>query len=363
MPPHRLVGGDGVAQQGDGEILAALAAGRINTVTAIEALAAGAAWSPPPEATPVPTPAGRGPGGGRPATIAIATPPSPPPPEVALAALEGLIGLEAVKQAAREIYALSAVGRLRREALLPAAPTALHMVFRGPPGTGKTTVARAFGEAFRAMGALERGQLVEVERADLVGEYVGHTAQRTREAVTRALGGVLFVDEAYALARGGEKDFGREAIDTLVRQMEEHRSRLVVVLAGYPAEMDAFLATNPGLASRIPIHLDFRDYDVGELTAIGRAMLRERGYRLSAEADARLGHAIVRRLAADGERHGNARSVRNLVELALRRHAVRILAAPELAAGNRTLLSTVEVEDLLPTPRPGAHAPPLGCEG
>lgn len=283
--------------------------------------------------------------GPRPVPVPAAPAPvPPPPPDVALAPLEGLVGLESVKAAAREIYALHAVSRLRRAVGLRAEATALHMVFRGPPGTGKTTVARAFGEALRRMGALERGHLVEVERGDLVGEYVGHTARRTREAVERALGGVLFVDEAYALARGGEKDFGREAVDTLVRQMEEHRHRLVVILAGYGEEMDALLAMNPGLASRIPIRLDFPDFSPAELVAIARAMYRDRGYVLSPAADARLPHLLARGLAEMGEGRGNARAVRNLVERSLRRHALRVLStarAPDFA-----LLATVLPEDI-----------------
>jgi stage V sporulation protein K len=329
------------------DLLAAVAAGRIGAFEALGRLAAPA--GPPAQATPtarsLPTvPAAHA--GGR------LAPRPPPPPEVALAALDGLIGLEAVKDAAREIYAMCALSSLRRSLGLEVTPAALHMVFRGPPGTGKTTVARALGQALAAMGALERGHLVEVERADLVGEYVGHTAQRTREAIHRALGGVLFIDEAYALARGGDKDFGREAIDTLVRQMEEERERLVVVLAGYPDEMDALLATNPGLASRIPIRLDFPEYTPTELVAIARDMYRRRGYALSAEAERRLPGLAVRALAAEGDSRGNARSVRNLVERSLRRHARRVL--DRLARGaplEPALLSTLEPEDIAP-----AHA-------
>jgi len=305
---------------------------------------------------------GAGPGDGAPPpaqTPAQAAPRRPPPPDEALVELDALVGLETVKATAREIYAGFAVAALRRDLGLPAEPAALHMVFRGPPGTGKTTVARAFGAALRAAGALERGHLVEVERADLVGEYVGHTAQRTREAVRRALGGVLFVDEAYALARGGERDFGREAIDTLVRQMEEHRGSLVVVLAGYPDEMAAFLATNPGLSSRIPIHLDFPPYRPSELVQIARAMFALRGYVLGAGAEERLPHLVVRALAADGEATGNARAVRNLVERSLRRHAVRVLGAGGGATLDAAVLSTIVPEDIAPPAPPHGDAPAI----
>jgi stage V sporulation protein K len=332
-----------LAPRWEDEVLGDVESGRMGGLSAVRRLA-GRSLDPTPTKPVAPV------SGPAPRLAAPQPPPPPPPPEVALAALDRLVGLDAVKETAREVYAMHAVARLRREVGLLAEPTALHMVFRGPPGTGKTTVARAFGQAFRAMGALERGHLVEVERADLVGEYVGHTAQRTREAVNRALGGVLFVDEAYALASGGEKDFGREAIDTLVRQMEEQRNRLVVVLAGYPQEMDVFLATNPGLASRIPIHLDFRDYSMQELVVIARGMIADRGYRLAPDAESRLPNLVVRHMAAEGEARGNARSVRNLVERALRRHAVRVLASSPAAPRDRTLLSTLQVDDLKAAP-------------
>lgn len=295
---------------------------------------------------------------------------SPPPPaHVALASLEPLVGLTEVKRVANEVYAMHAVARMRRSLSLTADEMALHMIFTGRPGTGKTTVARAFAHAFETMGVLTRGHLVEVDRSDLVGEYVGHTAQRTREVVARARGGVLFVDEAYSLSRGGEKDFGREALDTLVRLMEEHRGDLVVILAGYPREMEALLALNPGLRSRIPIRVDFPDYTPGELTEIALRLYSERGYVLAPGALQRLPHFIAR-LVLREEEHlgpstpsaGNARTVRNLVEASLRRAAVRMLrvieSSPERSL-DRTFLSTVEVEDLTSerSEQPaGAHA-------
>src|SRR5690606_23632794 len=161
-------------------------------------------------------------------------------------------------------------------------PLVLHMIFKGNPGTGKTTVARICGRMFKEMGVLPKGHLVECERADLVGEYIGHTAHRTREQIKKAMGGILFIDEAYSLARGGEKDFGKEAIDTLVKAIEDHTNEFVLILAGYQREMEHFLMANPGLKSRFPIHIDFPDYSADELFQIAHLMLRERQYRLTA---------------------------------------------------------------------------------
>ena len=165
-----------------------------------------------------------------------------------MAELDALIGLAPVKELVRELAALVEIQRRRAAAGLSTEPMALHMVFTGNPGTGKTTVARLLARLFHGLGVLPREHLVECERADLVGEYIGHTAQRTREQIRKALGGVLFVDEAYALARGGEKDFGKEAIDTLVKAMEDHKDEFIVILAGYRDEMEQFLSVNPGLA-------------------------------------------------------------------------------------------------------------------
>ena len=247
--------------------------------------------------------------------------------EEALAELDGLVGLVRVKELIRELQAYVEIQQRRREADLAAESLVLHMIFKGNPGTGKTTVARILARILREMGVLSKGHLVEVERADLVGEYIGHTAQKTRGQVQKALGGVLFVDEAYSLARGGEKDFGKEAIDTLVRAMEEHRENLVLILAGYRAEMDWFLLQNPGLRSRFPIHMEFSDYTAGELLAIAEVMLTQRQYRLTEEARARL-EAYLRE-APERARHdgGNARAVRNLIERAIRRQAVRLVRA------------------------------------
>ena len=199
----------------------------------------------------------------------------------ALADLDAFIGLESVKELVREVQAFVEIQQRRSKARLATEPMALHMIFKGNPGTGKTTVARIFGRMFEAMGVLPKGHLVECERADLVGEYIGHTAQKTREQIRQALGGILFIDEAYSLARGGEKDFGKEAIDTLVKAMEDKKDQLVLILAGYRREMELFLQTNPGLRSRFPIQIDFPDYKTAELIQIADLMLKQREYRLT----------------------------------------------------------------------------------
>lgn len=211
---------------------------------------------------------------------------------------------------------------------------------RGNPGTGKTTVARILGKLYKEIGVLEKGHVVEVERADLVGEYIGHTAQRTREHVKKAMGGVLFIDEAYSLARGGQKDFGKEAIDTLVKAMEDYKTSLVLILAGYPDEMITFLRTNPGLRSRFPFHIDFPDYTPDELIKIAEIMLREREYVFSLRARRKL-FMMVQNRRLD---RGNARWVRNLIEQAIRLHAVRTLSRPTPVT--REHLMTIEPDDI-----------------
>lgn len=240
-----------------------------------------------------------------------------------LAELEALIGLATVKRLIRELQAYVEIQKRRIREKLIAEPLVLHMIFRGNPGTGKTTVARLVGRLFKEMGVLQKGHVIECERADLVGEYIGHTAQKTREQIKKALGGVLFIDEAYSLARGGEKDFGKEAIDALVKAMEDNKDNLVLILAGYRQEMEWFLQTNPGLRSRFPIHIDFPDYTLDELLSIGDTMLKVRQYELTIEAkDALRFH--LQSLLNTHPYAGNARLVRNLVEKTIRKQAVRL---------------------------------------
>ncbi|OPX84292.1 MAG: Stage V sporulation protein K [Pelotomaculum sp. PtaB.Bin104] len=238
--------------------------------------------------------------------------------------LYALIGLQGVKKLIEEIYAFVEIQRQRQKEKLAAEPLVHHMIFKGNPGTGKTTVARIMGKLFKEAGVLPKGHLIEVERADLVGEYIGHTAQKTREQIKRALGGILFIDEAYSLARGGEKDFGKEAIDAMVKGMEDHRDNLILILAGYQDEMDWFEDINPGLRSRFPIHIFFPDYSNVELLAIADLMLQQRQYVLLNGAREELRY-IIEREHKRYERSGNARMVRNLIERALRRQAVRLM--------------------------------------
>lgn len=263
--------------------------------------------------------------------------------ESILAELDALVGLEPVKEVAREIVAYVQIQQKRAQEQLVTASLVSHMIFKGNPGTGKTTVARIISRLFHQMQILSKGHLIEVERADLVGEYIGHTAQKTREQVKKALGGVLFIDEAYSLARGGEKDFGREAIDVLVRAMENHREQFVLILAGYKEEMEWFIRTNPGLRSRFPIQIDFADYNLAELMAIGQKMLAERDYLLSPEAEEEL-ERILRRsiLITETAAMGNARLVRNLIEEAMRRQALRLV---KRARPTRQELMLLEKDD------------------
>ncbi|MDR3586133.1 MAG: AAA family ATPase [Desulfosporosinus sp.] len=237
--------------------------------------------------------------------------------------LEALTGLVTVKRLIRDLQAFVEIQKRRAQEKLIAEPLVLHMIFRGNPGTGKTTVARLVGRLFKEMGVLQKGQVIECERADLVGEYIGHTAQKTREQLKKALGGVLFIDEAYSLARGGEKDFGKEAIDALVKTMEDNKDNLVLILAGYRQEMEWFLQTNPGLRSRFPIHIDFPDYTLDELLSIANLMFKTRQYELTLEAIEAL-RIQLHNLLISHPYAGNARLVRNLVEKTVRKQAVRL---------------------------------------
>jgi stage V sporulation protein K len=245
--------------------------------------------------------------------------------EESLKELDTMIGLKSIKKLVREIQAFAQIQQLRSQQGLLTEPLVLHMIFMGNPGTGKTTVARILGKILQQMGILRKGHLIEVERADLVGEYIGHTAQKTREQIKKALGGILFIDEAYSLARGGEKDFGKESIDCLVKAMEDHKENLIIILAGYQKEMSYFLRANTGLRSRFPIHITFPDYDLTELLAIAELMLRQRQYELTEEAKVELARIIEKQCCSRVTNFGNARFVRNTIENAIRCQAVRLV--------------------------------------
>lgn len=264
--------------------------------------------------------------------------------------LDRLVGLHEVKETLREIAAYVQIQKQRQQEGLFSEAMTLHMVFKGGPGTGKTTVARLAGKLFKELGVLSKGHLVEVDRAHLVGEYIGHTAQRTKEQLKKAAGGILFVDEAYALARGGERDFGKEAIDMLVKYMEDWREDLIVILAGYTQEMDLFMASNPGLKSRFPLQIEFPDYTIVELLAIARLMLDQRQYQLEEEAWDELERILRRAILTGQAKTGNARLVRNIIEKAMRRQAVRLVKEPRIS---REELMLLRKEDLGGENQPG----------
>ena len=255
-----------------------------------------------------------------------------------------LVGLAPVKRRIGEIAALLLVDRARRRVGLSSGPPTLHMCFTGNAGTGKTTVALRMAEILHRLGYVRKGHLVAVTRDDLVGQYVGHTAPKAKEVLKRAMGGVLFVDEAYALYRPeNERDYGIEAIEILLQAMETHRDELVVILAGYRDQMDAFFQSNPGVSSRIAHHIEFPDYTDEELLAIAERMLAAMQYRLSPAARIALAEYVARRRAQP--RFGNARSIRNALDRARLRQASRLFEGMAERLGPDEL-STIEPEDI-----------------
>jgi hypothetical protein len=285
---------------------------------------------------------------------------APPPADLneLMARLHRLVGLRRVKQEVATLANLVRVRKMRQERNMRVPPMTLHMVFTGNPGTGKTTVARLLSEIFRALGVLSKGHLVETDRSGLVAGYVGQTAINVSEKVQAALGGMLFIDEAYALASSDSgQDFGREAVDALVKQMEDNRADLIVVVAGYPAPMEKFLESNPGLRSRFNRFLNFDDYVPAELFAILERMCEDNGYTMSPEAAAHA-RAWLRHLFQNrGANFGNGREVRNAFEQALARHANRI--AP-VEAPTDEALCTLHPADFPELPEGVVPADPNG---
>jgi probable Rubsico expression protein CbbX len=254
-----------------------------------------------------------------------------------------LVALAPVKARIREIAALLVIDRLREQVGLQTERPSLHMSFTGNPGTGKTTVALRMAEILHRLGYLEKGHLVAVTRDDLVGQYVGHTAPKTREVLKRARGGVLFIDEAYYLYRPeNERDYGQEAIEILLQVMESERDKLVVIFAGYADRMEEFFRSNPGMGSRVAHHIEFPDYSVEELMTIAGMMLARQGYELSPEADGALREYVQLRMSQP--RFANARSIRNALDRARLRQASRLFALGGRLT--RTQLMRLESEDI-----------------
>ena len=264
--------------------------------------------------------------------------------EELLTELDQLIGLHQVKTQVRKRLNQVNMARKREERGMKVKKPSLHMVFTGNPGTGKTTVARLIGQLYQAMGILETGQLVEVGKEDLVARYVGQTAPKTREVLDRARGGVLFIDEAYTLSKYTEKDFGEEAIDTILRYMENNRDQIVVIVAGYPNEMEGFLKTNPGLKSRFTTTVHFEDYVLSELMDILELQCGNNGYCLTDGARDRAREILSREKGVEGSDFGNGRVVRNLLEAAILNQNDRISDLEELTD---EVMMTLTEEDFL----------------
>ena len=272
--------------------------------------------------------------------------PAEPSLEELMAELDGLCGLDQVKKDVKSLVNLVKVRKLRSQADLPVPPMSLHLVFLGNPGTGKTTVARLLAKIYHAIGVLPKGQLVEVDRSGLVAGFVGQTALKTQEAVQKAIGGVLFIDEAYALVNpDSANDFGHEAVEVLLKNMEDHRDDLIVIVAGYTDRMETFLHSNPGLESRFNKYFYFSDYDAGQLMDIFRSMCDKNGYALSPQGE-QAAVGLLRELYEQrDENFGNAREVRNLFEKAVARQSDRVA---QLDSPTREQLMELLPEDIDP---------------
>ena len=286
------------------------------------------------------------PASARPAEEAEAAPEAEPPVpiEALKAELEGYIGLTAIKKEVSDLINMVTVHKLRQQHDLPTVDLSLHMVFSGNPGTGKTMIARLMAKIYHSLGILSKGHLVEVDRSGLVAGYVGQTAIKTRKVLESALGGVLFIDEAYALSDKGDNDFGHEAIDTILKYMEDHRDDIVVVVAGYDGLMDDFIHSNPGLESRFNRFLHFDDYTLDEMVAIFKMRCDGSRYVLGEGAEEAV-RTLIRQENDNSISFGNARGVRNLFEDVLVRQAGRMAAAENITA---ELLMEIRREDILP---------------
>lgn len=268
----------------------------------------------------------------------------PRPLDELLAELNQLVGLDRVKDEVKQLTNFLKVQQMREAKGLATLSVSRHLIFYGNPGTGKTTIARLLAQIYRSLSVLSRGHLMEVDRAGLVAGYVGQTAIKVKEVVNKSLGGILFIDEAYALTpTGGGNDFGHEAVETLLKMMEDHREDLIVVAAGYTQKMDQFLSSNPGLRSRFNKFIHFDDYDTKQLVAIFKSFCAKADFKLTPEAEERLASLFDILTAERDETFGNARTARNLFEATISRQANRIVS---LANINEEVLQTIEVADI-----------------
>lgn len=258
--------------------------------------------------------------------------------------LANFVGLDELKDIVKNIYATAMINEQREKYGLKLNKQAMHMIFTGNPGTGKTTVARKLATILKDLQLLSKGQFIEAQRADIVGEYIGQTALKTKKLVQESLGGVLFIDEAYALARGGHKDFGREAIDTLVKMAEDYRHDLIIILAGYHDEMDYFLMQNPGLTSRFPFQINFPNYTVEQLIDIAKIIVQENDYSLTERAIWKLKTHLRNHLFEESVHFANGRHVRNLIEAAIRQHSIRLIRSNEYGLHALTSLQELDFD-------------------
>ena len=256
--------------------------------------------------------------------------------------LNELIGLDVVKSDVKELVNLVKVQKMREDKGMKTVPVSLHLVFSGNPGTGKTTVARILSKLYKEIGVLSKGQLVEVDRSGLVAGYVGQTAIKTQKKIEEAKGGILFIDEAYTLAKEGN-DFGQEAIDTILKAMEDNRKDLVVIVAGYTILMQNFINSNPGLKSRFNKYIEFKDYSAEELIQIFELQCKKYNYTMSPEAKEEIEKVIREREASKGENFANARDIRNLFETIITNQASRVA---QMESPNDSSLTTIEIADV-----------------
>jgi SpoVK/Ycf46/Vps4 family AAA+-type ATPase len=265
---------------------------------------------------------------------------------LAMQELDNLVGMKDIKKQINELVHYIDAQARRKDVGLPNAALTLHMAFVGNPGTGKTSVARILGEIYKTMGLLKSGHLVEVDRKDLVGEYIGHTAVKTIKKVAEAMGGILFIDEAYTLAKSSTNDFGQEAIETLIKAMEDYRDRFVVIAAGYPREMNYFLDSNPGLKSRFSNIISFKDYMPEELEEIFKKQLSSYEYEITDEAIQKVRGKIVEAHLNKGRNFSNGRLVRNLFDQIVKKQSVRISSQQIVERNQLVKITLDDVRDL-----------------